>query len=111
VRWHGDYLLVLPRIVFHDQYANRPDIDDATGHQPACIDDQRPCFFIHLVFDRLSTQRNLDNDVYVVGWIGADRNSINAHRNASIEKIDTVQHVRILVILFSAIIVALAKSI
>src|SRR5260370_25831473 len=43
------------------------------------VDDKRAGVLVHLVFDRLASDRHLDDDVDLARRIDPDRNGVNAH--------------------------------
>jgi len=61
------------------------------------IHHERTRLLVHLVFDRLAAQRDLDDDIHVIRWIGADGNSIYTHYDVPQWKVLTLQHVEIAV--------------
>jgi hypothetical protein len=112
LRGDGNDFFILPGVVFHDEHADRPNIDDASGHELARIadehvdrvavlgqgvrheavvarvghrrvqepvDDQRTRFLVHFVLDGLAANRHLDDDVYVLGRVVADRYGVYSH--------------------------------
>ena len=49
------------------------------GRVEEAVHKDRPARLIQLVLDRFPAQRNLDNDVYLPGWIAADRHLLQVH--------------------------------
>src|SRR5262249_30458929 len=49
------------------------------GGVQEAVDDQGAGGLVHLVFDRLTADRDLDDDVDVLGRVVADRDGVEAH--------------------------------
>ncbi|CVI57029.1 hypothetical protein AGR7A_Cc290790 [Agrobacterium deltaense NCPPB 1641] len=120
---HGEDLLVLAAVIFHDHHADGADIDDAAwnqrtgvadenvdrvaivgqgvrhetivtriGHRRVeeAIDDQRTGILVHLVLDRVSTDRHFNDDIHIIRRILAYGNCIDTHSLPSFDGLDLV---------------------
>jgi hypothetical protein len=43
------------------------------------IDEQRARSLVELIFDRFTTDRNLDDDVEIIGWVLAHGDEFDVH--------------------------------